>query len=61
MGAAAFGAVLVDGGAEKVFEPRLPMLPPRRASASFGIDATSTAVPSATTPSRVIHRLKFDN
>src|SRR5215217_996879 len=34
IGCAAFGAVAVGGGAEKVFEPREPMLERGRASAS---------------------------
>jgi hypothetical protein len=35
------GDVAVDGGAEKVCEPRLPKLPPRPARASASPNATS--------------------
>src|ERR1044072_9289808 len=46
----ALGDVAVDGGAEKVCEPRLPKLPPRpaRASASFTANAsTATSAQNA--------------
>ena len=54
MGAAEVGAVEVAGGAEWVFDPRLPALdpPPRRASATAGARASMAARPSARAPLR---------
>ncbi len=44
IGAAAFGAVAVGGGAEKVFEPREPMLERGRASASAITSVKAVAI-----------------
>jgi hypothetical protein len=54
MGAAELGAVEVAGGAEWVFDPRLPALdpPPRRASATAGARASIAAKPRARAPLR---------
>src|SRR6267154_6598789 len=43
----ALGDVAVDGGAEKVCEPRLPKLPPRPARASASLTATASTATSA--------------
>jgi hypothetical protein len=41
------GDVAVDGGAEKVCEPRLPKLPPRPARASASLTARANTATSA--------------
>ena len=51
MGAAAPGAVLVDGGAVYVWEPRLPTLPPRPGRAS-AMEASRPRPATAATPAR---------
>src|SRR3954469_24186381 len=43
----ALGDGAVDGGAEKVCEPRLPTLPPRPARASASLTATASTASSA--------------
>src|SRR4051812_43271368 len=43
----ALGDVAVDGGAEKVCEPRLPTLPPRPARASASLTANASTATSA--------------
>src|SRR3954451_11252774 len=43
----ALGDVAVDGGAEKVCEPRLPKLPPRPARASASLTANANTATSA--------------
>src|SRR6185295_500929 len=43
----ALGDVAVDGGAEKVCEPRLPKLPPRPARASASLTASASTATSA--------------
>ena len=43
----ALGDVAVDGGAEKVCEPRLPKLPPRPARASASLTANASTATSA--------------
>src|SRR4029077_400350 len=43
----ALGDVAVDGGAEKVCEPRLPKLPPRPARASASLTARANTATSA--------------
>jgi hypothetical protein len=43
----ALGDVAVDGGAEKVCEPRLPKLPPRPARASASLTASASTAISA--------------
>jgi hypothetical protein len=43
------GAVLVGGGAEKVRDPRLPMLPPPPTRASAALISTPTVKAAATT------------
>jgi hypothetical protein len=64
IGCAAVGAVLVAGGAEKVFEPREPELPPRPARAS-AIDEIAIAAgnASAITTAKVLKeaRMRFED
>src|SRR4051794_27154222 len=48
----ALGDVAVDGGAEKVCEPRLPKLPPRPARASASLTANANTATSAQNASR---------
>jgi hypothetical protein len=43
----AVGEVAVDGGAEKVCEPRLPKLPPRPARASASVAASANVAAKA--------------
>src|SRR5262249_2676040 len=43
----ALGDVAVDGGAEKVCEPRLPKVPPRPARASASVTANASTATSA--------------
>ncbi len=64
IGCAAVGAVLVAGGAENVFEPREPELPPRLARAS-ATDEIAIAAGSASvmTTAKVLKdaRMRFED
>jgi hypothetical protein len=62
IGAAVPGAVLVEGGAEKVREPRdpEPMPPPTRASAAEMVMATGNAKAIATASARTIPRVRCE-
>jgi hypothetical protein len=46
------GAVVVEGGAEKVREPRLPKLPPIRASASDAASASAATMAQSASSGR---------
>jgi hypothetical protein len=62
-GFAAFGAVVVEGGAEKVREPRDPELepPPTRASASEAAIIVGTANERTTAIAWIMPRVRWVN
>ncbi|HEY4856366.1 MAG TPA: hypothetical protein VIH98_06770 [Xanthobacteraceae bacterium] len=57
----ALGDVVVEGGAEKVCEPRLPKLPPRPARASASLTISAKVAATAQTASKGRKRVRSMN
>jgi hypothetical protein len=55
------GEVAVEGGAEKVCEPRLPKLPPRPARASASLTMSANEAVTAQTASKGRNRVRSMN